>query len=165
METEELPTLNSQLDLMAKLDEKARGRIARLEEELEDTRHACDNLEKQLEEAQKREMENSLRVAGESRTAKEELQRLRFELDNHMLGTSEKDRSVSALEGEKMSLEQRVIQAESERQELVERVSTLEKSLKEAAATKEELEMELTIRQETLDREVQDHEEAQTEYR
>lgn len=165
METEELPTLNSQLDLMARLDEKARGRIAKLEEELEDARHACDNLEKQLGEAENRVMENSLRLSGESRSANEELQRLRFELDNHMLGKSEKDRSVSALEAEKMSLEQRVTQVESEKRELVERVSTLEKSLKEAAATKEELEEELTIIRDTMDREAQDNEDAQTEYR
>lgn len=165
MENEELPMLNSQLDLMARLDEKARNQITELEEKLEDSRHACEALEKQLDEAEKREMENSLRIAGESRSAKEELQRLRFELDNHMLGKSENEKSVSEIESEKRILEQRVAQVENEKREAIERISALEKSLKDVSETKDALEEELGIIRETMDREAQDNEDAQTEYR
>lgn len=165
MENEELPTLNSQLDLMARLDEKARNKIAELEEKLEDAIHARDALEKQLDEAEKREMENSLRVAAESRSATEELQRLRFELDNHTLGKSENEKSVSELESEKTSLEQRVAQVEDQKREALERISALEKSLKDVTETKDALEEELGIIRETMDREAEDNEDAQTEYK
>jgi len=165
MENEELPTLNNQLDLMASLDEKARHQIAELEKKLEDARHTVDALSKQLDEAEKREMENSLLVAGESRSATEEIQRLRFELDSHKLGKSENEKSVSELESEKMILEQRVARVEDEKRDAVERVSALEKSLKDVTETKDALEEELGIIRETLDREAQDNEDAQTEYR
>lgn len=160
-----MPTLNSQLDLLTRLEEDARHQIAELKEKLEDARRAVDGLEKQLNEAEKREMENSLRVAGESRLATEEIQKLRFELDDHMLGKSESAKSVSELESEKMILEQRVARVEDEKREAVERVSELEKSLKDVSEAKDTLEDELGIIRETMDREAQDNEEAQAEHR
>lgn len=163
-ENEELPTLNSQLDLMANLDEEARLQISKLEEKLEDHRHSLEGLEKQLNDAETREMETSLRAAGESRVATEELQRLRFELDSHMLGKSENSKSVSKLESEKTILEQRAAQMEDEKKETLERVSALEKSLKEVTEAKAECEEEIGIIRELLDRETQKND-AQKELR
>ena len=165
MENEQLPTLNSQIDLMTRLDEKAREKIAELEEKLEESRRACDTLDDQLHDVAQREMENSLRVAGEAKSAAEELQRLRFELDNHKSGKSDNEKLTAELESEKMILEQKVAQVEGEKREALEQISRLEISLKDVTQAKTELEEELEIVKDTMEREAEDNETSQAEYR
>jgi chromosome segregation ATPase len=110
-------------------------------------------------------MENSLRVAGDSKSAAEELQRLRFELDNHNLGKSDNEKLAAELESEKKILEQNLAHVEDEKREALERISTLETSLQDVTQAKTALEEELEIVKETMEREAEDNETAQGEHR
>lgn len=169
LDNEQLPTLNSQIELMSRLDERAKGKVAELEDRLaklsdllEDSRQARDNLEHQLDEAEKREMENNRRMAAETRVATEELERVKLELERHQRDHA---KFYSSAESEKSALEQKVAQLEGVKKESLDRVSALEKSLKDVTEMRDHLQDEFGIVEETLYREVQDGDDAKAEYK
>lgn len=169
LDNEQLPTLNSQIELMSRLDERAKGKMAELEDRvakladmLEDSRRARDSLEHQLDEAEKREMENSRKAAGENRSAAEDLDRLRLELERHQRDHA---KYFATVESEKTALQQQVDKLEGAKREALDRISALEKSLEDFTEMRDALQEELGIVQDAFGREVEEGDVARAEYK
>jgi len=107
-------------------------------------------------------METNRRMAGETRVATEDLERVRLELERHQRDHA---KYFSTVESEKSALEQKVAQLDGAKREALDRVSALEKSLKDVTEMRDNLQEELGIREDALDREVQEGDEARAEYK
>lgn len=168
----ELPSLNSDLELEKSLHKKSQDMIAELEDkleaalaDLEDCKQDCDSLEQQLNETEKREMETNLRVAGETRSAKEELEIIRSQLHNHLSAKGGIEKSLADKELEKRALEGKLAELEIENRTMVDSISRLQKTLEDVSAERDTLQEEMGLIRETLDRETQEAGEASANYR